>query len=438
MDLGELVGSKMGRNHREQGLLPTHLFRLKKRKLEAIFRYLDQHHLVHQAMNVKGLQTQQLAEYLLATIYPGYSPSRAKNFAYADYRECRENEEESVDPIAYDHVPTTEMFERLDEVYAVNVDWQDKEDIKEHTLYLPVSCLQKAINRVDFVNRHRPLENVAYHLYLWNSPRTLIKPQCRSLQFDTFEVWNQAAENTVQEGFMHIDLSDPIRASIRRKSMHSIHEPIGHPRHIRIRIELEDNNEQNISHISICAVLKKTSDQLVSQLYMQSTTDFIHKSIYSSPYPVITQQIMIQVLKQAGDAQTIFTHCLAGDLPTQEEPELDLAVIEPVSLKDPVHHQRLQHPVRTIHCKHRSCFDALLFFERHKNHKRWYCPICLVQIKHLEELKMDYLVQLALEDANKDIVYLIGDYLSQSARPLSTTTSYPPVAKKLRTLTHVS
>jgi uncharacterized protein YpiB (UPF0302 family) len=68
--------------------LPTTLFRLKKRKLEVILQYLVDHHLVHNKNMFKdNLQTHQLAEYLLSLIYPGYSVSRAKNFAYTNYRE---------------------------------------------------------------------------------------------------------------------------------------------------------------------------------------------------------------------------------------------------------------------------------------------------------------------------------------------------------------
>ncbi|KAG1442350.1 hypothetical protein G6F56_011098 [Rhizopus delemar] len=85
--LGQIVGARLTKNMRNQGLLPTHLFRLKKRKLEAIFQYLTSHHLIHKELLSENVQTHQLAEYLLSIIYPGYSVARARNFAYADYRE---------------------------------------------------------------------------------------------------------------------------------------------------------------------------------------------------------------------------------------------------------------------------------------------------------------------------------------------------------------
>lgn len=449
--LGQIVGARLTKNMRNQGLLPTHLFRLKKRKLEAIFQYLTSHHLIHKELLSENVQTHQLAEYLLSIIYPGYSVARARNFAYADYRECREKEPESLDPLAYDYVPTTEMFERLDEVYYVDVDWQDKQDISEHCIDVPVSLLKKSIDRVDVSNSHKPLENIVYHLYLWNSTRTLIKPECKSLIFDSNQVWGNEKQKAVKEGFMHIDISEQIKASIRRKSMGNTQEYASLGQSIHIQIELQDNNEQNISHISICAIIKKSSQELVSQLFMQSTTEFIHKSVYSSPYPLITQQMMIQVLKQrqedpSKDAENIFMTCMAGAIHNNEK-DADTDVMERISLKDPTTSNRIQYPVRTIHCKHRSCFDASVFFDRHMGLKLWHCPICLVQIKYLEELKMDYTIKLALDEyEQEDHIYIMQDRLVVSEAEfilideelIEDDFQDQHISKKLRALTHVT
>lgn len=93
----------------------------------------------------------------------------------------------SLDPLAYDHVPTTEIFERLDEVFYVDVNWQDERYTP--CIEIPISVLKRSIDRVNASNNHKPIENIVYHLYLWNSTRTLIKPQCRSLIFDSNQVW---------------------------------------------------------------------------------------------------------------------------------------------------------------------------------------------------------------------------------------------------------
>ncbi|EIE87211.1 hypothetical protein G6F46_009263 [Rhizopus delemar] len=388
--------------------LPTTLFRLKKRKLEAILQYLVDHHLVHNKNMFKdNLQTHQLAEYLLSLIYPGYSVSRAKNFAYTNYRECREKEMNSLDPLAYDHVPTTEIFERLDEVFYVDVNWQDERYTP--CIEIPISVLKRSIDRV----------------------------------------WTDEKQRTVKEGFMHIDISEQIKLCIQGKyrnnsTLDHTKPKLPNCQSIQIQFELENNNEQNISHISICTVMKRTSKELVSQLYMQSVTEFIHKSIYSSPYPLITQQIMIKLLRQQESAEDTFMACMSGTIDDKIEQD-EICMIEAVSLRDPTTLKRMRHPIKSIHCKHRSCFDANDFFDYHSNLKLWYCPICFVQIKHLEELKMDYVIKVAVEEYDQeDQVYVIQDGLvvSKSELFITQASSFDDsnyhITKKLRTLTHVT
>jgi hypothetical protein len=49
---------------------------------------LFSHQLTHdKEPSIETMQTHQLAEYLLNTIYPGYPACKAKNLAYTDYRE---------------------------------------------------------------------------------------------------------------------------------------------------------------------------------------------------------------------------------------------------------------------------------------------------------------------------------------------------------------
>ncbi|KAG1216008.1 hypothetical protein G6F35_010049 [Rhizopus arrhizus] len=345
---------------RHQELLPTTLFRLKKRKLEVILQYLVDHHLVHNKNMFKdNLQTHQLAEYILSLIYPGYSVSRAKNFAYTNYRECREKEVNSSDPLAYDHVPTTEMFERLDEVFYVDVNWQDERYTP--CIEIPISVLKRSIDRVNASNNHKPIENIVYHLYLWNSTRTLIKPQCRSLIFDSSQIWTDEKRKMVKEGFMHIDISEQIKLCIQGKCINN--STLDHTKptlpdcqSIQIQFELENNNEQNISHISICTVMKRSPKELVSQLYMQSVTEFIHKSIYSSPYPLITQQIMIKLLRQQESAENIFMACMSGTIDDEIEQD-EICMIEAVSLRDPTTLKRMRHPIKTLALPYLLCSD---------------------------------------------------------------------------------
>lgn len=45
---------------------------------------------------------------------------------------------------------------------------------------------------------------------------------------------------------------------------------------------------------------------------------------------------------------------------------------------------RLVNPIKSVHCKHRSCFEAVDFFDENATVKIWHCPICKVHIKGFE------------------------------------------------------
>ncbi|CEI85683.1 hypothetical protein G6F70_005651 [Rhizopus microsporus] len=427
------------------------LFRLKKRKLEAIYRYLSEHHLLHDKEPlIADLQTHRLGKYLLSTIYPGYSAARARNFAYRDYRECREKEYGTVDPLAYDYVPTTEMFERLDEVFRVDVNWQNEERLSKHTIKIPVHTLKKSIDRIDAVNDNKSIQNIEYHLYLWNSTKTLLKPLCKSLIINSNQIWTGRQQKLVNGGFMHIDISQQIKQYVRRRSVTNEAEKAELKRYISVEVELADENERNISHISICAVIRMPSNELVSQLYMQTATEIMYKSIQSSPYPLITQQMMIQVLKQKEDghldsAEDIFMTCMSTYVDDKGKRSFDMEMIEPTPLQDPLTQKRLQHPVKSIFCKHKSCFDASTFFDHHADLQLWHCPICFVQIKHLEELRMDYLTKLEIEQYHQaEPLYIMRNNLVLTETELFAFQREPynhpldtHVNKRLKTLAHV-
>lgn len=185
------------------------MFRLRKRKLEMIYKYLSKHNLIHdKEPTINSLQTHQLAEYLLNIIYPGYPVCKVKNQAYTDYRTWysthkhssnnkkltpKTSREKDVGPIplAYDYVPTTDFYERLDELYRIDVDWQQN---TMPCIEVPIALLKKSIDRIRTANSMKPIENVEYHLYFWNSTRTLLKPQCKSLLLNDQEVWSEEKE----------------------------------------------------------------------------------------------------------------------------------------------------------------------------------------------------------------------------------------------------
>ena len=126
-------------------------------------------------------------------------------------------------------------------------------------------------------------------------------------------------------------------------------------------------------------------------MYLQTTVESIAKSLQTSLCPSDTQQIAVHLLKQyhasKGDlkaAENIFLTCLSnGESFTSSEDE-EPTEEEYISLLDPISHKRIQHPVKSFHCKHRSPFDAAIFFDSNADIKIWHCPICFVHIKNME------------------------------------------------------
>ncbi|KAI8363919.1 hypothetical protein BD560DRAFT_473547, partial [Blakeslea trispora] len=359
--------------------IPISLFRLRKRKLEAIYSYLLNHQLLHdKEPDVHSLLTHELAEYLLHTIYPGYPACKAKNIAYADYRESRKKDSKQVDPLAYDSVPTTEVYDRLYEVYRTDVDWQHQ-DNKNCSIKIPMSIFRKSMERTQFVHQNQQ----------------------------------------IMEGFMHVDITDtfyrysspkrPILSdSTNRQSgkFHRRRSPVV------LEVELVGHEEQNISHISISSVARKSIEELVCELYLQTMTEHIARNIQKSTYPLRTQQDAIKLLKQYHQPDDIkdrmknLENVFMAYLSNADVFE-NTCFTEFVSLIDVISQTRIRHPAKSIHCRHSNCFDAAAFFKHHLETRRWYCPICLVHIKDFEELRIDYFTKAKLrQHPHKNSVFV--------------------------------
>ncbi|KAI8879433.1 hypothetical protein K501DRAFT_325535 [Backusella circina FSU 941] len=433
-ELGQLAGNKLVRSIIDNGLIPNNLFRLRKRKLEKILSYLSSRGLIHKKIPLlDNIQTHQLATWLLTVIYPGYSVSKAKNQAFTDYRECRERDLGPA-PLAYDLVPTTDIFERLDEIYRSDVNWQEESNYDLiGKISIPISYLKKSIDRVCSQYKHE--KDVRYHLCLWSSNHILIKPQCNALYFNSENTWLDQDKNIIDEGFMHIDVTSKIRTCFDNyKPFAKKKQP-----YITIGIELEDNNEQNISHISITAVVEKGTNELVRQLYLQSTTECITRAIQSSSNPIPIQHKAIHLLKQLQDddvdvgdsverdeemliqnTESSYIKVIESfrDQSSGDEYEEDYqdAAHHPVGIKvnlmDPISHKRIRHPIKSFHCKHRACFDAASFFEHNRHIKIWHCPYCFVQIKSTEELQISFPIKVALNQyPNEERLFVLQEVL---------------------------
>lgn len=114
-------------------------------------------------------------------------------------------------------MPTTEIFDRLDEIYRLDIDWYSISKDKHNTIELPISTIKKSIDRIKFANHEKPIESIEYHLYLWNSTRTLLKPHCKSLKLNSEEIW------TYKHEVFYIETSLPTNAGILENDHRGIH-----------------------------------------------------------------------------------------------------------------------------------------------------------------------------------------------------------------------
>jgi hypothetical protein len=97
--------------------------------------------------------------------------------------------------LAYDYVPTTEVYERLDELYRIDINYQEQSTCSP-CIEIPIMTLKKSMDRIKSANFEKPIEHIEFHLYFWNSTRTLIKPQCKSLLLNSKDIWSKRKEVT--------------------------------------------------------------------------------------------------------------------------------------------------------------------------------------------------------------------------------------------------
>ena len=71
------------------------------------------------------------------------------------------------------------------------------------------------------------------------------------------------------------------------------------------------------------------------------------------------------------------------------------------SLLDPLTYQRIQVPVRSVHCSHIKCFDLRTFLEMYADKETKVCPICSGNI-YLKDLILDSYVKSILDNTKED------------------------------------
>jgi hypothetical protein len=76
----------------------------------------------------------------------------------------------------------------------LDIDWYSIPKQKQNTIELPIPAIKKSIERIKYANYEKPIDSIEYHLCLWNSTRTLLKPHCISLKLNSEEIWTEDHE----------------------------------------------------------------------------------------------------------------------------------------------------------------------------------------------------------------------------------------------------
>lgn len=163
-------------------------------------------------------------------------------------------------------------------------------------------------------------------------------------------------------------------------------------------------------HVSVCAVVEKSSEELTSHLYMQTSSLYIGRAMERASKNTIVadqvQQKAIGLLNSYSQndrlivdkTEELFLSCADAFMTEwndREEP-LDDDVVEVyagnevISVLDPITLSIVQHPARCIFCTHNTCFDAKVFFEFQVKSMQWKCPICSVKIRGVQVEKKDH------------------------------------------------
>ncbi|CAO3683914.1 unnamed protein product [Rhizopus microsporus] len=304
--------------------------------------------------------------------------------------------------LAYDILPTTDKYERLDELFRTQVSWRS-----DCSVEIPL----KKLNRATVVEGHAESNfNVRLFFYMWSTERIPWHPDDTLTHIgvnDEMQPLSEHEKDLLRFGFLHIDITDKssVITKANRRTTGSV------------KLSFKFTQPPNVRHVSVCAVWEKTPEELTSQLYAQTASLYIGQATEkASRYPEKADQVQkktVQALRPCGSpndklilakTETLLLTCGEMfaeawnncDSEDQEEDDDIVAGDEVVSMMDPILLSIIQHPARCIFCTHRTCFDAQVFFRFQINSMNWQCPICCVKIRGIQDLYIDYHTKLAL------------------------------------------
>ncbi|KAG2199373.1 hypothetical protein INT47_001555 [Mucor saturninus] len=417
-DLGRKIGYTSFRQSVEFLMDPLNYFKLSKIKMADIHQYLLEQGITQEKCPSTHIRQGDHSRLLISILFPGYPIIKASEHHYRDLRENRSLQAKVTD-LAYDQLPTTDKFERLEELFKSSVDWHQRQQ-DEYTIDIPL----KKLNRSIVVEGHASSKlNVRLFLYLWSSEHMAWKPQAFSLSVDGKECITEDQRKLNDYGFSHIDITDASDSILKanRRSTSSI------------SFVFKFEKRPTTHHISVCAVVEKSPEELCSQLYLQTASLYIGQAMESSskniPAAQSVQKKVVELLNplnqndrlELDKTEKLLLSCAESFLTAwnNPEPEDDDNVEiftggEYVSVSDPIMLTRIEHPARCIFCTHNTTFDAKVFFKFQVTSMNWRCPICLVKIRGIQDLYIDYQTKVALQKypdeerflLEKDEVYL--------------------------------
>ncbi|GAA5876930.1 hypothetical protein JCM3774_000542 [Rhodotorula dairenensis] len=139
----------------------------------------------------------------------------------------------------------------------------------------------------------------------------------------------------------------------------------------------------NLSGAKGPAVPTTTGTTITVDLVYTNTEKVYYIVAYLVEYTPI-DKIVARV--QAGKFRTK-EEVIQGIIKLNDDPDVEASAFG-LSLKDPLSYARIETPIRSVHCQHIACFDAVTWFEMNEQTPQWMCPICSKTLK-VEDMLVD-------------------------------------------------
>ncbi|KAG2222685.1 hypothetical protein INT45_013499 [Circinella minor] len=396
-----------------------------------LFMFLLDRGLEKSRIATSKIKQNLFAARLFDILYPGTSLWRVSEQALKLQRESISEKRKIRPGLAYDQLPTCDIFERLEELVRVDVQqniqypYHDNEEEEEEEEGEGDNRPKQRIgipthNLVSFAQEHigtkkkKDTRDIRLHLYLWSSNWICWEPRITEFTIDSKDnQWKDIDQKNVKKyGYKHIDITEKVdwKDILENRSKEND------------EILIEFDCDVDIKQASICTVWQKTPIELVCHLYVQTAGMYICRLIENVKAQTEISSIQekaFNIFSKKDDRRTnihcsrsIFNDCMdiiqgegegrgmigsgigansCGD----DEDDL-LMGDEIISLDDPILFTRIEFPTRGIHCKHVACFDAACFFRCQGLERTWQCPICAFQYKSIQDLCIDHELDQAI------------------------------------------